>query len=150
MQNVGTLDEFQPIKDFLSQERENAQKRYKELLENAPRRDKKRLNEALAGDMEYFDYCEKIIDAAIWLTDRFGEGTNRDIPGLCKTATLEEIEAKSWSLTPGAYVGVAPQEDDGVDFAQRMGEIHRELLELQAQSNELMETISKNFKEMGL
>ena len=150
MQNVGTLDEYQPIKDFLSQERENAQKRYKELLENAPRRDKKRLNEALAGDMEYFDYCEKIIDATIWLTDRFGEGTYRDIPGLCKTATLEEIEAKSWSLTPGAYVGVAPQQDDGVDFAQRMGEIHRELLELQAQSNELMETISKNFKEMGL
>ena len=40
--------------------------------------------------------------------------------------------------------------DDGVDFAQRMAEIHRELLELQAESNGLMETISRNLKEMGL
>ena len=53
-------------------------------------------------------------------------------------------------LTPGAYVGVAEVEDDGVDFAQRMGEIHRELLKLQAESNDLMQTISKNMKEMGL
>ena len=53
-------------------------------------------------------------------------------------------------MTPGAYVGVAPVEDDGVDFAQRMAEIHRELLTLQAESNELMQTISKNLKEMGL
>ena len=41
-------------------------------------------------------------------------------------------------------------EDDGVDFAQRMVEIHEELLTLQAESNELMQTISKNMKEMGL
>lgn len=53
-------------------------------------------------------------------------------------------------MTPGAYVGVAPQEDDGVDFKERMTEIHRELLSLQAESNELMDTISKNLKEMGL
>lgn len=49
-----------------------------------------------------------------------------------------------------AYVGVAPVEDDGVDFAQRMKEIHKELLELQAESNRLMETISKNLEEMGV
>ena len=45
---------------------------------------------------------------------------------------------------------MAAAEDDGVDFAQRMGEIHQELLTLQAESNELMQTISKNLKEMGL
>lgn len=49
-----------------------------------------------------------------------------------------------------AYVGVAPVEDDGVDFHQRMAEIHRELLDLQAESNELMATISRNMKEMGI
>ena len=65
-------------------------------------------------------------------------------------ATLEEIAAKGYSLTPGAYVGVAPVEDDGVDFQERMTEIHQELLTLQAESNRLMETISKNWKEMGL
>ena len=70
--------------------------------------------------------------------------------GVCKVATLDEIEAKGWSLTPGAYVGVAPVADDGIDFKARMAEIHNELMALQAQSNELMETISKNMKEMGL
>ena len=47
-------------------------------------------------------------------------------------------------------MGVAAAEDDGVDFAQRMEEIHRELLELQEESNGLMETISKNMRELGL
>ena len=63
---------------------------------------------------------------------------------------MEAIEGKGWSLTPGAYVGVAPEEDGGVDFRERMVEIHKELLELQAESNELMNTISENMKEMGL
>lgn len=47
-------------------------------------------------------------------------------------------------------MGVPPVEDDGVDFHERMGEIHSELLRLQAESNELMATISRNFEEMGL
>ena len=85
-----------------------------------------------------------------WLTQKFGKGEYSDIPGLCKVATLAEIEAKGYSLTPGAYVGVAPAEDDGVDFHERMTEIHKELLSLQEESNRLMETISKNWEEMGL
>ncbi|MCT7825591.1 MAG: DNA methyltransferase, partial [Lactobacillus iners] len=59
-------------------------------------------------------------------------------------------EEKDWSFNPGAYVGVAPVEDDGVDFEERMAEIHRELLSLQTESNDLMDTISQNMKEMGL
>ena len=86
-----------------------------------------------------------------WITEKFGvDGEYKDIPGLCKVVTRAEIEDKGWSLTPGAYVGVAPAEDDGVDFAARMAEIHRELLTLQAESNTLMDAISKNMKEMGL
>ena len=91
-----------------------------------------------------------VLSEAKWLTDKFSEGEYRDIPGLCKAATLEEIEEKNYSLTPGAYVGVAEQEDDGVDFAQRMQEIHRELLRLQTESNELMQTISRNMEGLGL
>lgn len=91
-----------------------------------------------------------VIDDARWLYEKFGEGEYRDIPGLCKVASRTEIAEKNYSLTPGAYVGVAAVEDDGVDFAQRMVEIHEELLTLQAESNELMQTISKNMKEMGL
>lgn len=91
-----------------------------------------------------------MIDDAQWLYEKFGEGAYQDIPGLCKVASRAEIAEKNYSLTPGAYVGVAAAEDDGVDFAQRMAEIHRELIDLQAESNELMQTISKNMKEMGL
>jgi len=91
-----------------------------------------------------------IVSEYEWLTDKFGDGEYADVPGLCKVATLEDIEQKGWSLTPGAYVGVAPVEDDGVDFAQRMKEIHQELLMLQEESNRLMDTISKNMEEMGV
>lgn len=91
-----------------------------------------------------------IINEAKWLYEKFGEGEYRDILGLCKRASREEIAEKGYSLTPGAYVGVAPVEDDGVDFAQRMKEIHSELLSLQAESNSLMETISKNMEELGV
>ena len=100
-------------------------------------------------------------EEAVWLYEKFGEGEYRDVLGLCKVAyTTEEargadadgvsIEGRGWSLTPGAYVGVAPTADDGVDFAARMAEIHQELVTLQAESNELMATISKNMREMGL
>ena len=85
-----------------------------------------------------------------WLFERFGEGVYADVLGLCKIADRNEIAEKNYSLTPGAYVGVKPEEDDGVDFATRMKEIHAELLELHNMSNKLMNTISINMKEMGL
>ena len=91
-----------------------------------------------------------IIDEVKWLYEKFGEGEYKDILGLCKCASRAEIAEKGYSLTPGAYVGVAPAEDDGVDFAERMKEIHSELLSLQAESNALMETISKNMEELGV
>ena len=92
----------------------------------------------------------QVAKEAAWLYDKFGDGEYRDIPGLCKIATRAEIEEKGWSLTPGAYVGVAPVEDDGVDFHARMAEIHEELLKLQEESNRLMEAISRNMEEMGI
>lgn len=63
---------------------------------------------------------------------------------------ISQSREKGWSLTPGAYVGVAPVEDDGVDFHARMKEIHEELRRLQAQSNDLMATISQNLEELGI
>ena len=48
-----------------------------------------------------------------WLTEKFGkDGIYQDILGLCKIASIQEIEEKNYSLTPGAYIGVAEQEDD--------------------------------------
>ena len=126
------------------------QQESKAAVDSAAKKDKKqtqsRYDELLAEKNEVITVAKE----AVWLYEKFGEGTYQDIPGLCKIASREEIKEKNYSLTPGAYVGVAATEDDGVDFAQRMGEIHAELLKLQAESNELMQTISENLKEMGL
>ena len=122
----------------------------KEEIAQAARKEKKMIEAAYAESMDDLEELIQTAKEVLWLTEKFGEGEYADIPGLCKVATLEEIEAKGYSLTPGAYVGVAPTEDDGVDFRERMAEIHQELRSLQAESNRLMETISKNWEEMGL
>ena len=122
----------------------------KQAVEEAAKREKKKLQAEFDERIAALEETLTVAREAVWLTDKFGEGEYRDIPGLCKAATLAEIEEKNYSLTPGAYVGVAEQEDDGVDFAQRMQEIHRELLRLQTESNELMQTISRNMEGLGL
>ena len=122
----------------------------KQAVEEAAKREKKKLQAEYDEKISALEETLTVAREALWLTDKFGEGEYRDIPGLCKAATLAEIEEKNYSLTPGAYVGVAEQEDDGVDFSQRMQEIHRELLRLQTESNELMQTISRNMEGLGL
>ena len=125
-------------------------KKAKAAMDTAAKRDKKAVEAEWNERIADVENTIAILKEAVWLYEKFGEGEYQDIPGLCKMANRAEIAEKNYSLTPGAYVGVAAVEDDGVDFAQRMGEIHRELLALQAESNELMQTISKNMKEMGL
>ena len=125
-------------------------KKAKAAMDTAAKRDKKAVEAEWNERIAVVENTIAILKEAVWLYEKFGEGEYQDIPGLCKMASRAEIAEKNYSLTPGAYVGVAAVEDDGVDFAQRMGEIHRERLTLQAESNELMQTISRNMKEMGL
>ncbi len=122
----------------------------KAAVEAAEKREKKKVQAEY--DFRIAELNEKLTVAreALWLVEKFGMGVYRDIPGLCKIATRAEIAAKNYSLTPGAYVGVAPVEDDGVDFAARMKEIHAELATLNEESNRLMAKISENLKGLGL
>ena len=122
----------------------------KKAVEECDRREKKQLQANWDEKIAIVEELVGVVKEAHWLYSKFGEGQYKDILGLCKIADIDTVENKSWSLTPGAYVGVAPAEDDGIDFEERMAEIHQELLSLQAESNDLMETISKNMKEMGL
>ena len=122
----------------------------KQAVDQASKREKKKVQAECDEKIAALEATLTVAKEAVWLYEMFGEGVYRDVPGLCKVASRAEIAEKNYSLTPGAYVGVAAVEDDGVDFAQRMAEIHAELLTLQAESNELMDTISKNMKEMGL
>ena len=149
-QILGKAKSFEEILALLKEELAEFQRRTKIEVEHAARNEKKRV-QAYYDEMIAAKNAEiTVAKEAIWLTEKFGDGEYRDILGLCKLADRAEIAEKGYSLTPGAYVGVAPVEDDGVDFAARMTEIHSELLALQAESNELMDTISKNMKEMGL
>ena len=148
------------FKERLVWQQEVTKRAVKLTEETLPSRSKKALQAAADQFQPRLTEITTVLNECFWLTDKFGEGEYRDIPGLCKVAyTTREaqgeaegvsIEEKGWSLTPGAYVGVAPQADDGMDFAARMREIHAELLSLQAQSNTLMDTISRNMEEMGL
>jgi type I restriction enzyme M protein len=72
-----------------------------------------------------------------------------DVPGLCKAATLSEIEAQGWSLNPGRYVGVAPGEEvSDEDFKTQLETLNEELERLNAQARELEQTIAKNVAEI--
>jgi type I restriction enzyme M protein len=72
-----------------------------------------------------------------------------DVPGLCKVATLAEIEAQGWSLNPGRYVGVAPGEDvSDEDFNEQFETLNEELVSLNAQARELEQTIAANVAEI--
>ena len=134
----------------LSEELKSLRDEAKKAVEEAAKREKKKVQADYDQRLTTLEKTLTTAQEAVWLYDKFGDGEYQNILGLCKVASLTEIEEKGYSLTPGAYVGVAPVEDDGVDFAQRMGEIHQELLKLQKESNVLMETISRNWREMGL
>ena len=157
---IDGVEDFEDMKEALLSEIEEEKRDCKEKLEKAEKKDRKHIQALSDQYVEMLQRYPTVLNDALWLTDKFGEGEYRDVPGLCRMAyTTREaqgeaegvsIEEKGWSLTPGTYVGVAPTADDGVDFAARMREIHAELLSLQAQSNALMDTISRNMEEMGL
>ncbi len=86
--------------------------------------------------------------AAEWLEERFPEAKYRDVEGLVKAVTREEIEANDWSLTPGRYVGVAETDDGDEDFAEKFAALHEELRQLDAEAAKLAKNIDENFGEL--
>lgn len=148
---LGSDKPFAEIQTDLEEQLARKRAEAKEAVENAARRDKKAVQAQYNGEISALEDKLAVAKDAVWLYEKFGEGVYQDVPGLCKIESRDVIlNEKGASLTPGAYVGVAPVEDDGMDFKTRMAEIHRELLTLQEESNRLMETISKNLEEMGV
>ena len=78
------------------------------------------------------------------LNEKFQAGIYQNIAGLCKVATLEEIEEQGWSLNPGRYVGVADRAVDDFDFYEKLEELNEELEILNSEASELQEQISGN------
>jgi type I restriction enzyme M protein len=72
-----------------------------------------------------------------------------DIPGFCKSATLDDIRKHGHVLTPGRYVGAEAQEDDGEPFEQKMKRLTATLREQMSDGRKLDTAIDANLKEMG-
>jgi type I restriction enzyme M protein len=88
---------------------------------------------------------------AHWLLERFPDAKLRDVEGLVKVVDREELQANDWSLTPGRYVGVSPEEEDeGFDFEETLREIHLELNDLNSEAIRLADEIAKNFEGLGI
>ena len=147
---LGTLLTFEERIEQITEDMRNFREEAKLVIEHTEKKFRKQKQEEYDSTIWSLEQKLAVAKEADWLYSKFGEGEYKDIEGLCKVASIDEIEEKGWSLTPGAYVGVAPVEDDGVDFTERMKEIHQELVQLQAESNDLMKAISENLKEMGL
>ena len=72
-----------------------------------------------------------------------------DVPGFCKSATLEDVRRHGHVLTPGRYVGAEPQEDDGEPFAEKMARLSAQWREQQVEAQRLDATIEKNLVRLG-
>ncbi|MFA7165717.1 MAG: class I SAM-dependent DNA methyltransferase [Desulfoplanes sp.] len=77
------------------------------------------------------------------------DGTYEDKAGYCKSATLEEIKANDYVLTPGRYVGAAEIEDDGIPFEKKMSELSRTLYGQMQEGEKLDAGIRKNLEVLG-
>ena len=76
-------------------------------------------------------------------------GEYADVPGFCKSATLEELRKHGHVLTPGRYVGAEAQEDDGEPFEEKMQRLTATLRQQQAEAAKLDAAIAANLKELG-
>lgn len=76
-------------------------------------------------------------------------GEYADVPGFCKSATLDEIRRHDYVLTPGRYVGAAAQEDDGEPFAEKMARLAAQWRQQRAEAARLDAAIEANLKELG-
>nr|WP_041332704.1 N-6 DNA methylase [Roseiflexus sp. RS-1] len=76
-------------------------------------------------------------------------GEYKDVPGFCKSATLDDIRRHGYVLTPGRYVGAEAAEDDDEPFEEKMKRLVVQLREQQAEARRLDEAIWRNIKELG-
>lgn len=80
---------------------------------------------------------------------QFHDGTLEDEKGFCSVASIEDISKQEYILTPGRYVGIAEQEDDGEPFEEKMARLTSEISKCFEESNRLQEEIKKNLEALG-
>jgi type I restriction enzyme M protein len=78
------------------------------------------------------------------------DGNYEDVQGFCKSASLAEVEANNFVLTPGRYVGTEEVEDDGIPYEEKVAVISENLKSYFAQSIELQKHIKINLNKIGI
>jgi len=78
------------------------------------------------------------------------DGKYKDIKGFCKSANIEEITKHNFVLTPGRYVGIKDEEDDGIPFEEKIASLTKTLAEQMKEEKKLDEEIKKQLKNVGI
>ena len=108
------------------------------------------LEAARAKAVEALRHARYLVRQADWLHERFPEARLHDVEGLVKLVDRAEIERHDWSLTPGRYVGVAPEEEDeDFDFEEALRSVHIDLKGLNAEAAELAARVARNLEDLG-
>ena len=100
-------------------------------------------------DRKHRDFTDEDIQKLADTFETFQKGTLEDVPGFCKVADIQDIEKQDYILTPGRYVGIEEQEDDGEPFEEKMTRLTSELSEMFAKSRELEDEIRKKLGAIG-
>lgn len=111
---------------------------------------KRRIDAAEAALAEAEKELNHITSMRQWLIDNFPGGKYRDVIGLCKAASIEEIREQDYSLNPGRYVGVSFDVEDLNDFRESMTSLKSELSDLNDSGKELMSRILSNLSQLGI
>ena len=100
-------------------------------------------------DRKHRDLSDDDIKLLAETVEKFQNGTLEDVKGFCAVATTEEIGKQDYILTPGRYVGIEEQEDDGEPFEEKMARLTSELSEMFAKSHELENEIREKLGAIG-
>jgi len=100
-------------------------------------------------DRKHRDFTDEDIAKLSDTFAAFQEGKLEEVKGFCAVATIEDIAKQDYILTPGRYVGIEEQEDDGEPYEEKMKRLTGELSELFAKSHELEDKIRKNLGAIG-
>jgi type I restriction enzyme M protein len=111
---------------------------------------RKTLETARGEAVEALRLARYFVKQADWLQERFPDAKLRNVEGLVKLVDRAEIRTHDWSLTPGRFVGVSPEEvDEDFDFEDALRSIHIDLKGLNEEAAELATQIARNFEELG-
>lgn len=134
---------------ILSKNRDGKDGLHRERMKEILFIDARKLGKMVSRRLRVFedDDLEKIANA--YHQWRNKDGAYEDVAGFCKSATLDEVIANGYVLSPGRYVGTEAEEDDGVPFEEKMEKLTKELMEQFKEGRKLETQIQENLKNLG-